>query len=141
MKSEKFPIWMEITIVFFLIMVLATSGCSQKDSANTVEIDESDDGSTVTLAVGEELTLTLGSNLTTGYSWKLGELDSRVLAQQGDVEYISEAEEGVVGAGGVEIFRFTAEEPGTVMLRLEYLRPWEEGVAPEAVFSVEVVVQ
>lgn len=141
MKSKKFPIWMEITAVFMLIMVLATSGCSQKNNANVVEIDESDNGGKVTLAVGEELTLTLESNPTTGYSWQLRELDSSVLALQGDVEYNSEAEEGVVGAGGVEIFRFTAEGPGRIMLSLQYLRPWEEGIAPEEVYSVEIVVE
>jgi inhibitor of cysteine peptidase len=142
MKIKQFPIWMEITAVFMLIMVLATSGCSQKDNANVVEIDESDNKGTINLAVGDELTLTLESNPTTGYSWQLGELNSSVLAQQGEVEFISDAaEEEVVGAGGVEIFRFTAEGPGTVILNLEYLRPWEEGVAPIEVFSVEVVVE
>jgi predicted secreted protein len=46
----------------------------------------------------------------------------------------------VAGAPGTETFHFTAEEAGEGELSLEYRRPWEEGVAAEDSWSVDVTV-
>jgi inhibitor of cysteine peptidase len=136
---KRFSTWPEITAVVLLILVLSTSGCSGGSDGGIVVIDQSTNESTLTLRVGQELELSLESNPTTGYIWQLTDLEGGVLVQLGEVEYSSGSE--LVGGGGVETFRFAAEKPGSATLRLEYLRPWEEGIAPEKVFSVEVVVE
>jgi inhibitor of cysteine peptidase len=76
-----------------------------------------------------------------GYSWEVEALDAAVLEQRGEPEYTSEAEGGVVGAGGTETFRFEAVATGRVQLTLIYHRPFEEGVEPIDTFSVTVEVQ
>jgi inhibitor of cysteine peptidase len=46
----------------------------------------------------------------------------------------------VVGSGGVYTFIFEAVAPGQGVLKLEYARPWEEGMAPIQTYSVTVTV-
>ena len=48
------------------------------------------------------------------------------------------AKQGMVGAGGVEHFRFKALKEGKTEVELVYKRPWEEGVAERKVFTVNV---
>jgi inhibitor of cysteine peptidase len=66
-----------------------------------------------------------------------------VLAQLGEPIYRQAPQEGedLVGVGGTETFRFEANGAGQTTLRLEYRRPWEEGVDPVETFAVEVVVR
>jgi predicted secreted protein len=45
-----------------------------------------------------------------------------------------------VGAGGKYSFRFDAVASGETVLRLIYLRPWEEKATPLKVFEVKVTV-
>jgi inhibitor of cysteine peptidase len=138
MKVRKLSSWSGITAAVLLIVVLSTSGCT--GGGGTLEIDKNADGSTVALTIGQELVLSLESNPTTGYSWQLAAAGTPVLSQQGEVEFIDQGEEGLVGAGGVEVFRFTAEQAGTTELNLVYLRTWEEGISPIDEFSVTVEV-
>jgi inhibitor of cysteine peptidase len=87
------------------------------------------------------LVVSLPSNPTTGYSWEVEALDAAVLEQRGEPEYTSEAEGGVVGAGGTETFRFEALSSGRLELTLIYHRPFEEGVEPVDTFTVTVEVR
>ena len=48
------------------------------------------------------------------------------------------AEQGVVGAGGTELFRFKALESGEVEITMVYKRTWEEEVLDQKVFTVDV---
>jgi len=51
------------------------------------------------------------------------------------------AKQGVVGAGGTELFRFKALEWGQTEITLVYKRPWEEPSPQDVtkVFTVNVV--
>jgi len=102
----------------------AAAGCATK-SASVVQLDAQDNGISVHLRVGEKLKLSLASNITTGYSWELVELDTTVVENTAQ-EYVPDpAPEGMTGVGGIEIWDFTGRSPGTTPLRLEYRRPWE----------------
>jgi predicted secreted protein len=46
-----------------------------------------------------------------------------------------------LGAGGINIFRFRAEQPGNAMLEFAYSRVWEKEAAPAKVLRYEVIVQ
>ena len=131
-----------ITRVFksipFIFLVVLLTGCS---SGGEVLLDETANGTQSTLEVGQTLVVSLPSNVTTGYSWEVESIDPAVLSQTGDPEYVSEADEGVVGGGGTETFRFEAVAPGRVQLTLIYHRPFEEGVDPIDTFTVTVEVR
>lgn len=125
-----------VVIAFFLMLALF-SGCG----ANGVNITEADNGKQITLQSGDVIKLTLESNPTTGYSWQVLEIDNAVLIQDGDPEYKqAPISDGLVGAGGTETFHFKAVEVGKSMMKLGYMRPWEN-IPPVETFSLQVVVQ
>ena len=96
----------------------------------------------VALVLGQMLTVTLESNPSTGYRWEWVEDQGSILEQIGEAEFkpSETGEPPLVGAGGWEIFRFTAVSTGQMTLRLVYRRPWEEGVEPLKTFSLQVTV-
>jgi len=77
----------------------------------------------LTVKEGENFSIFLDANLTTGYQWQM-DLD-RVFIQFLDVSYTPPSTE-LVGASGVEKFDFKAVSKGMVNIIFSYLRPWEE---------------
>ena len=136
-------------VVLLLGMVLALAGCGQDTdlpagvASEDVNLSAKDGGSQVQVDVGQVLVLTLESNPTTGYSWEVVEAEDSVLRQSGEPEFeaASELDPPLVGAGGVEVFRFEAVGTGETQLELVYHRPWEEGVEPLETFSVQVIIR
>jgi inhibitor of cysteine peptidase len=136
-------------VVLLLGMVLALAGCGPDTdlpagvASEDVNLSAKDRGGQVEVDVGQVLVLTLESNPTTGYSWQVVEAGDSVLRQTGEPEFkaASELDPPLLGAGGVEVFRFEAVGAGETRLELVYQRPWEEGVEPLETFSVQVVVR
>lgn len=125
-----------VVMSFFMVMALF-SGCGAKGA----NLTKADNGKQITVKSGDVITLTLNSNPTTGYSWQVMEIDNAVLVQQGDPEYKqASGTEGLVGAGGMETFRFETVGAGETMLELGYMRPWES-VQPLETYSIQVIVQ
>lgn len=80
---------------------------------------------TITVKGGEEFTISLESNRTTGYRWVLAqEPDDRVVRHVG-TEY-RPADSRRIGAGGSEIWTFGTVNRGNAVISLQYLRPWEK---------------
>jgi predicted secreted protein len=103
-------------------------------------LDESDNGTAVSVKVGSTIKVVLTGNPTTGYGWTpaLSEADAKILQQQGDPEYVPDS--NLIGAGGTYTFTFLAIATGDAQLKLVYLRPWES-VPPLKTFSVSVKVE
>lgn len=94
---------------------------------------------TLTVPQGSPVIITLASNPTTGYRWRLdGTPDPSIIAFSAS-EYIH-PQDGRVGAGGTEIWRFNAVGAGKTVVTFAYARAWEEGTAPAARRSFTVVV-
>jgi len=101
-------------------------------------LTEVDAGRTVDLRAGDRLSISLGGNPTTGYSWELAAVDKQVLAPLGKPGYAASSE--AVGAGGVFAFEFEAVAAGQTALRLVYRRPWEKRRRAAQTFGVNVTV-
>ena len=83
----------------------------------------------IEVEVGQEFAVTLESNPTTGYRWRLAEpLDSAAL-ELVNSEF-ERPETDLVGAGGEEVWTFRAKRRGETVVRLEYAQPWERDVPP-----------
>lgn len=106
-------------------------------------LDEKDNGSQVHLSQDENLIIQLGSNPSTGYSWKVTEIDEAIIRQIGEAEFINtdSTDQPLLGQGGEEVLRFITISSGKTTLSLSYMRPWEDNVEPARVFSVEVYVR
>lgn len=105
------------------------------------ELTQADNGKTVKLAVGKPLVIRLPGNPTTGYSWRTAKITGEAVAAAGDPKYQVDAHApGMVGVGGTFTFTFNAAKQGKAVINLEYVRPWEKGVAPIKTFSATVEV-
>lgn len=99
----------------------------------------SDPSKPIKTTVGQEFTITLDSNRTTGYGWQFaGEIDKEKLKIV-EIQHQSSKTKRL-GAGGKDMWTFRALQKGNASISLEYVRPWEKDVAPakEATFTVMV---
>lgn len=137
-----------------VVALIALAGCSAapkpaasdgggapagKMPAGSARVSDGDGGGEVTLTVGGTLVVDLEENATTGFSWAPRDPSPDVLTLSSDEQKAAEAT-GVVGAAGRHIFTFTAAKTGSGDLTLDYVRPWEKGVAPAKSFTVKVTV-
>ena len=114
-------------------------GCrGEGDGSRSVELTAKDDGRTVTAQPADVLILRLDSNPTTGYEWSLTRKpDAAVLESLG--HKYEPPETGLVGAGGVDVWRFRAIEDGNTSFELKYGRPFGND-PPAGSFSLTVDV-
>ena len=126
-----------VVIPVFLVMLLLL-GCTGSEPGE-LRLDESADGTSVSLAVGGELVLALESNPTTGYMWALTGVDEALLKHiEHDYEPDPQPPQ-VVGGGGTEVWRFRAAAEGTTTLHMAYRRSWEPE-QPDRTFSLTVTI-
>ncbi len=116
---------------------LIVGGCSG-DSPRMVTEDDS--GSTLSLAVGDEFTILLEENPTTGYSWELKfGAGLRVLSDAYEAPSPSPSPGPRLGAGGVHRWVVKVVSSGSAEVTGVYRRPWEPATAkPAQVFNLTV---
>ena len=109
---------------------------SYDDLLNQKQISRS-----TTLAVGDFLQASLGSNPSTGFTWteKLLISDPKVLTQTGH-EVIAPKQDQP-GASGSEVWMVQTTAPGNSTVSTTYGRPWPGGEKDSWVFSVNVTVK
>jgi predicted secreted protein len=106
-------------------------------------IDRSFDNTTVQIAVGDKLTISLEEIPTTGFIWVLVtnmpsslQTISDEFVQQGNSEAPMRA-----GAGGYRKLVYQAIEKGQAVLSFVKRRPWEDGEITNERFTVAIVVE
>jgi inhibitor of cysteine peptidase len=99
------------------------------------QIDESANGSTIQVLVGEILEIRLSENRTAGYKWSIRSDGSPVCRPVDD-----HFDSGRMGLGnkGSHYWRFQCVCDGTAKIEFEYGRPWEKEAEPVRIFSVNV---
>ncbi len=117
-------------------LILMLASCESGDK--TIWLGESDNGRTITVAVGEELKVKLWGNPTTGYSWNAAALSANALVATG-ADYEPESE--TPGVGGYYCFGYQAAAAGSAGLRLMYYRVFEPSEPVAQTFQVTIVVQ
>ena len=117
---------------------LLVTACSQTSRAPLLEQDSR---CPATLELGQTLTLSLPSNPTTGFRWDIRESADKVLRSLGPEVYRTPEAAGIVGAGGVSSWRFTAHSRGEDRLLLTYQQPWEPHAKPAQTFDCVIRVK
>ncbi len=121
-----------ILVTVAVIAICLLGGCVREVKTYT------DSGQTIDIGVNQEFVIALGSNPTTGYDWEVS-LDEAILELvEKTYEMGEEAKQGVVGAGGVDYFRFKALEAGEAEITMVYKRSWEEEGIDQKVFTVNI---
>ncbi len=126
---------MKKSMVLLVVAVAAiglVGGCIGAASAHT------DPGKTITIGVGQEFTIALDSNPTTGYSWQES-FDETALELIENTYEQGEAPEGIVGASGTEYFKFRALKTGETTITMAYQQPWAGGgVGETKAFIIDI---
>lgn len=134
MKLKLFSVFLMTAV---LLSVVACSSGSPKE----VSVDITNSGKEVALAAGGILTITLESNITTGYSWnESANISDKLVLQQMDHKYETPTSTAV-GAGGKEVWTIKALKTGKSTISMDYRRPFEPTAAPADTFTLTVVVQ
>ncbi len=121
-----------ILVAVAVIAICLLGGCVREVKTYT------DSGQTIDIGVDQEFIIALDANPTTGYDWEVS-LDETILELVEKTYKLGEkAEEGVVGAGGVDYFRFKALKAGETEITLVYKRTWEETGIDQKVFTVNI---
>jgi inhibitor of cysteine peptidase len=120
--------------------LLLTACASETEAASdpkTVDLTAESSGSTVSIRPGDTLRITLESNVTTGYAWRLEtEPATEVLDLTGS-DYVA-PDTDLVGAGGEEVWRFVATGEGTTDLALSYVGPSADTAGEPFIVTIEV---
>lgn len=94
----------------------------------------------IKLKAGEEFTVVLGSNKTTGFEWQLAmPLDEKVVRLVSS-EY-TPVESKLIGSGGKEVWTFKTVGAGKADILFKYVRPWEKDTPPAKTESFSIVVE
>jgi inhibitor of cysteine peptidase len=104
-----------------------------------IKLGMGDNGSQIKLNTGQMLVIILEANPTTGFTWKVAELNANVLRQVGEIEFHPESNK--LGSGGVQTLCIESVNVGQTSLKLVYHRPWEKDMEPLKTFSLQVVIQ
>ena len=141
MKSKL--ILVGIVVAALLSLVACSSAAEQAQVSVDIDdfMEQKHISKEVEVAADGSLTVTLGSNQTTGFKWELAEITDESVLEYVDDEYVPPEDTGVVGAGGKEVWTFTALKKGTTEVSMEYSRPWEGGEKAEWTFVLTVVVK
>ncbi len=127
--------YLVLVVAFMLVMAIPLSGCA------TTEVKAySDSNQTIDIKTSKEfvILIALESNITTGYSWQAS-FDSTALELVEQTYELGEyAKEGMLGAGGTELYRFKALKSGTFQITFEYQRPWEDESIDQKTFTIDV---
>ena len=123
-------------IVLALVLALVAA-CGSSISG---VYSDSNTGDEITIDSGERFELRLESNPSTGYLWILDENSPMDLIEFESMTHEPfETTDDVVGAAGMDVFTFKAAKEGAGILRLEYIRSFDDPPIPERV--VEYIVR
>ena len=146
MKTKLIVMALMVTV---LLVAVACSPAEASPAAEAnIEVSADEFANTnniakeVVVAEGCTITVTLGSNPSTGFSWDEGAhiADPTVLQQTGS-EMVPAEGQGLVGAPGAQVWTFKALTQGTTIVSMQYSRPWEGGEKAVWTFDLTVTVK
>ena len=97
------------------------------------------------VSVGEEFTVNLCSNASTGFQWiDVVDISDSAIVEQVSHKYISPTEKGdppPPGTPGSQLWNFNALTGGTSILSFNYSRDWEGGEKGEWTLDLTVTIK
>lgn len=104
-------------------IIMALIGCFLSFSVQAVTVTEKEDNQTFEVQQGEEITLLLKENPTTGFRWQFQmDPDDSFLEDT----FQPSREKGLVGAGGMRLIKWQPRQAGKYHLTGSYQRSWEK---------------
>ena len=100
-------------------------------------------GQSAELSIGQDISVALCSNPSTGFSWEDATIGDPALVTLVSQAYSApdEASLPIVGRAGGEVVKLHANAAGTTAVSLRYSRPWEGGEKGEWTYELTVTVR
>jgi inhibitor of cysteine peptidase len=139
-------------LVSILLLPLLAIGCAEKEAATTTN-PPSDQTVAITLdefsaqhsmlkyvemANSGTLTVRLGANPSTGYSWGDAEITHPEVIQQVSRNYEAPKNTGMMGAPGTEVWVFRATDTGLAIINISYGQPWAGGAKDAFTVTINI---
>jgi len=134
-------------IAVMLLPLLAIGCTTATPKSATVEITLDDFSahnniaSNVTIGVDGTLTVKLGSNPSTGYSWEDPVIGNSATVEQASYEYVAPTGTLLIGAPGTDVWVFNGKATGTTTIQFGYSRPWETGEPDTFILLITITVE
>ena len=144
---------MKISKMIFTLLALSLilPACAAQGSNANIEIQCDDfyqnphQTGSLEVGLGEEFTVNLCSNASTGFQWiDVVEISASDIVEQVSHEYVGLTEEGgppPPGTPGSQLWKFKGLTVGTSILSFEYSREWEGGEKGEWTLDLTVTVK
>lgn len=117
-----------IIIIFFAFV----SASFSQEKTYTVKDTE------ISAEIGENFTISLNSNQSTGYSWSVGMISDNAQIVITGMDY-DLPDNAKTGQGGAEVWHLKAVASGSVKLMFYYARSWEkEAPVDQVVYNVTI---
>jgi predicted secreted protein len=139
-SMEKFTsALVAIAAIFILlaagITILLAPASGRLPAPEILNLTESANGTTVQVATGDEIRITLEENPSTGYQWIYTVPQAFTVLE----DRYTQPDSGILGQKGMHTWTLKAEQKGTWHISWIYKRSWESG-ATDRPFTVEIVV-
>jgi inhibitor of cysteine peptidase len=123
-----------IILALVLLAAAVLTGCGTKVSAYT------ESSKSIDVAAGQEFTIALQSNPTTGYDWHPVVDEQYLTLVKKDYKQNDHTGKPLVGSGGTDYFVYKALKAGETNITFTYYRSWEKPVAEnqQQVFNIRI---
>ena len=106
-----------------------------------MQVEETDSTRVIELRTGQVLDIRLMSFPGRSLTLSLGSIVTPTLVQESPPRYLDDTiRHNVAGTGSFESWRFRAEQPGEVTVRMDYRLQWQQTGAPTRSVNYQVVV-
>ncbi|KUM41493.1 protease inhibitor I42 family protein [Pseudomonas sp. EpS/L25] len=126
-------------LLFWSSLLLA--GCSSTPPSGNLILGDDGDCTPLIMRSGQELTLTLPSDPTSGYRWTILQRSDNLKQLGPEVFREQRQDQGGIGSAGQSLWRFRAQGGGTAHLELEARQPWDAQAAPQARFDCRIEIR
>lgn len=120
---------------------LLMAGCSSTQPSGNLILGDDSDCTPLVMHTGQELTLTLPSDPTSGYRWTILQRSDNLKQLGPEVFRERRQDQGGVGSAGQSLWRFRAQSAGSAQLELQARQPWDAEAEAQARFDCRIEIR
>lgn len=133
---------MKKKLVLLVLMLTLAATWQVGQAGQRYPLEFTDPGQPIFVNAGDQFTIVLNSNHTTGFQWELSQpLNQQIVKKVSSAYRSSAAPPGLVGSGGTEIWTFAAKGSGRTTITFTYQRSWETTTAPAQTETFNLIVK
>ncbi|HUC89501.1 MAG TPA: protease inhibitor I42 family protein [Patescibacteria group bacterium] len=136
-KKTNKTMWVVAAAV---VVALAVGGALMYIHKHPSKITVTENQSNIEVKKGQQFTISLASNASTGYSWSVDDTYNKNVITKVSNKYQA-ANTNMSGAPGKELWVFKGANKGSTKLNFKYTRSWEANMSPASSKTFDVTVK